>query len=115
MKISRRARGGLVIPLIILIQMNSSPARVAAVAGGLLFAGAVFGGSAGGLSALIALRLLPATEFYGGLSIRFPAFIGATLGAVLLPASSFLLLRRVPLGVSWIGVTLGAMLGGLAG
>jgi drug/metabolite transporter (DMT)-like permease len=37
------------------------------------------------------------------------------LGAPLLPATSWLLLRRVPLGLSFVGTTLGTVLGGVLG
>ena len=47
--------------------------------------------------------------------LGWAAIIGAVLGAPLLPATSWLLLRRVPLGLSFLGTTLGAMAGGIAG
>ncbi|HET7462232.1 MAG TPA: hypothetical protein VFJ82_13330 [Longimicrobium sp.] len=94
--------------------MKSSPGRVAAVTAGLMLAGGLFGGAAAAAGAAIALSITP-VGLYGGMAVTVATLIGGALGAPLLPATSWLLLRRVPLGLSWLGTTLGAVVGGLAG
>lgn len=96
--------------------MNSSPARIAAVTGGLMVAGALLGSVAAVVGAGVAVAVTDGV----GVAVSWPilgwaGIIGAVLGAPLLPATSFLLLRRVPLGLSWLGTTLGTMLGGIPG
>ncbi|HET7234757.1 MAG TPA: hypothetical protein VFJ16_32385 [Longimicrobium sp.] len=94
--------------------MKRSPARVAAVTGGLLLAGAVCGAVAGALGSLVALAGpydhpgVPALLLFGMVA-------GTVIGAPLLPATAWLLLRRVPLGVSFIGTTAGTVLGAWIG
>ncbi|HET7462231.1 MAG TPA: hypothetical protein VFJ82_13325 [Longimicrobium sp.] len=96
--------------------MKSSPARVAAVTGGLMVAGALLGS----LAALIGAGVAVAITHGLGEALNWPilgwaAIIGAVLGAPLLPATAFLLLRRVPLGLAFVGTPPGAAVGGIAG
>ena len=88
--------------------MNRSPARIVAVTGGLLVAGALCGIAAALIAVTIALGLGPYV-------MVLAVTVGGIMGAALLPATSWLLLRRVPLGLSFVGTTLGAMVGGIAG
>lgn len=94
--------------------MSNSPARILAVAAGLMVAGALFGAIAGVVGAAIAVSVtmgLSGAPYVLGMA----AILGAVIGAPLLPATSFLLLRRVPLGMSFVGTTVGTTLGGIAG
>lgn len=90
--------------------------RILAVTGGLMVAGAVFGGIAGatalGIAVALTDRIANAADF--GM-LAFAAWFGAIVGAVAAPAAGWLLLRRVPLGraVGW--TTLGAVTGGIGG
>jgi hypothetical protein len=97
--------------------MKSSPARIAVVTAGLLVAGALFGSIAAAIGATIAVALAGKgfAELYGLTMVGVATLIGGVLGAPLLPATSWLLLRRVPMGRSWLGTTAGAVVGGLAG
>jgi hypothetical protein len=96
--------------------MKSSPTRIAAVTGGLMVAGALLGSLAATIGAGIAVAVTHGVlAAIGWPILGWAAIIGAVLGAPLLPATSFLVLRRVPLGLSFVGTTLGAMLGGIAG
>lgn len=94
--------------------MKSSPARIAAVTAGLLVAGALFGSVAAVIGSTIAVTItelgLPPWEL-----VALAAIIGGVLGAPLLPVTSWLLLRRVPLGLSFVGTTVGTTLGGVIG
>lgn len=96
--------------------MNRSPARIAAVTAGLLVAGGLFGGIAAAIGATVAAFVtFDGLDAYGGMVVAFAALVGASLGAPLLPDTSWVLLRRVPLGLSWLGTTAGAVTGGVAG
>lgn len=96
--------------------MNSSPARVAAVTGGLMVAGGVFGAIAAAVGAAIGVTVIgEGFDPYGRMVIATATLVGGVLGAPLLPATNWLLLRRVPLGVSWLGTTVGAVAGGVLG
>ena len=93
--------------------MKSSPARIAALTTALLVAG----GALGALAAAVGLVIAGAiTEHdFPPLEILAVAMlVGGALGAPLLPATSWLLLRRVPLGLSWLGTTVGTVAGGVA-
>ena len=96
--------------------MNSSPGRILGVTAGLLAAGALFGAVAALVAAGIAVTLThgPAAAISWPI-LGWAAIIGAVLGAPLLPAASFLLLRRVPLGLAFAGTTAGTAVGGIAG
>lgn len=93
-----------------------SPGRIVAVTFGLVVAGAVFGGIAGAVALAISLVL---SQDYGHLResrlFAVAAVIGALLGAVCAPLAGWLLLRQVPLGRAFAGLTVGATLGGVAG
>jgi hypothetical protein len=88
--------------------------RIALVSAGLMVAGALFGGIAGGLAVLgfllweggglQVLREMPGALLYGGVP-------GAVLGAVLGPVAAWLLMRHVPLGLAVAGTTLGSLAG----
>ena len=96
--------------------MKSSPGRIVGVTAALLACGAVFGGVAAVLAALLAFTITegPASGFlFDALSIA--GVIGALLGGVLLPAACWLLLRRVPLGLAFVGTVLGTVAGGVLG
>lgn len=94
--------------------MNSSPARVAAVTGGLMVAGGLLGAIAAAMGAAIAVTITDRALAPFAV-VAWAAIIGGVLGAPLLPATSFLLLRRVPLGMSFVGTTLGTAAGGIVG
>src|SRR5207237_501925 len=53
------------------------------------------------------------TDLLGG--VRSAGLVGAELGAVCAPLIAWLLLRYVPLGRAFLGLTIGTILGGLAG
>jgi len=96
--------------------MSSSPARVAALTGVLMVAG----GLLGAIAAVVGAGIAVAVTHGLAAAISWPilgwaAIIGAVLGAPLLPATSFLLLRRVPLGLSFVGTAAGTVVGAVAG
>lgn len=97
------------------IVVRPSPGRVALVTAGLSVAGAAFGGFSG--AAAFNLVIISQSGFHlGDLAISIiPGVIGAGLGAVLAPMAGWGLLRRVPLGRAFMGLTLGTILGGIAG
>lgn len=92
------------------------PRRILAVTAGLVAFGAAAGAIAGALVAMVAIAIslgpLEALDFD---LLGFGATLGAPLGAVLLPASGWLLMRRVPLGRAMLGTTLGTIAGGVMG
>ena len=93
-----------------------SPRRIVAVTLGLSAAGAVFGGLAGSASLGVALVLSEGVAGFKGLRVlAIPGVIGAVLGSVCAPLAGWLLLRRVPLGRAFAGLTVGTIVGGLAG
>lgn len=90
--------------------------RIAAVTLGLAVAGALFGGAAGAV-ALAAVNLMR-HGLQGGFDPQIlggVAMVGAGLGAVLLPAAGWLLMRQVPIGKALLGTTVGTLLGAWAG
>jgi len=90
--------------------------RILAVTAGLVAFGAVAGAIAGALVALLAIALsLGPLEALDLDLIGFGATLGAPLGAVLLPAAGWLLMRRVPLGRAMLWTTVGTIGGGLVG
>lgn len=92
-----------------------SPARTVGVTLGLTGAGALCGGFAGAAGLALAL-LIEAPFGRAPLGIYlFAAGVGAPLGALLAPLASWLLLRRVPVGRSFLRLTLGTIVGGVAG
>ncbi|HEY6853734.1 MAG TPA: hypothetical protein VI139_05775, partial [Gemmatimonadales bacterium] len=73
-------------------------------------------GAAGAAALGLALILTDGVTAFTELGVVVvPAAIGAGLGAVLAPSAGWLLLRRVPLGRAFAGLTIGTVLGGLAG
>ncbi|HYK09288.1 MAG TPA: hypothetical protein VEV39_00640 [Gemmatimonadales bacterium] len=94
---------------------RADPGRVALVTLGLSLAGTVFGGFAG--AAAFGIAIVTHGGFHlGDLVISvIPGIIGAGLGAVLAPLAGWALLRRVPLGRAFFGLTVGTILGGIAG
>ena len=83
---------------------------------GLSLAGATFGAVAGVVALAISLllsgefRLLGEPRLYA-----VAATLGVMLGAVCAPLAGWLLLRYVPLGRAFGGVTIGAIVGGVLG
>lgn len=94
--------------------MKSSPTRAAAVTGALLVAGALFGSIAAALGSAIAVSITERALAPFPV-VAWAAIIGGVLGAPLLPVTSWLLLRRVPLGLSFVGTTVGTTVGGIVG
>jgi hypothetical protein len=93
-----------------------SPGRAVAVTIGLSVAGAAFGAVAGATALAIALLWSEGLGLFSASRILLlPALIGAVLGAVCAPLAGWLLLRHVPLGRAFGGLTLGATIGGLVG
>src|SRR5687768_2037857 len=90
--------------------------RIIAVTAGLLGAGAAAGALAGIAALLIAL-------WVSGLGVTgseiemlgFVALVGGLFGGVLLPATAWIFLRRVPLGLALLGTLLGTIVGGVLG
>jgi len=92
--------------------------RIFAVTVGLLASGAV----AGALAAAAALMIALAASGDGvrlsqmdGEIFATVAMIGALFGGVLLPATAWIFLRRVPLGLAVLGTLVGTILGGSLG
>jgi len=79
------------------------------MAGGALF-GAVAAVLAFVAASLLTDDFVMATE---PVALLFAALCGAIVGAPLLPATGFLLLRRVPLGLSIAGTMVGTVVGGV--
>jgi len=93
-----------------------SPGRIVAVTIGLAVAGAAFGGIAGVLVLGTISVLTPGFEAFGEpLLFAVAATLGALLGAGCAPLAGWLLLRRVPLGRAFRGLTLGTIAGGVLG
>lgn len=90
--------------------------RILAVTAGLVVFGAATGAIAGALVAMLAVAIKwgPVEAADLGLAAVGATF-GAPLGAVLLPAAGWLLMRRVPLGRAMLGTMLGTIAGGLLG
>ena len=95
----------------------SRPIRIVLVTLGLCAAGGVFGALAAAaafLLAVVAIGKLPELS-YDPQVLAWVAAVGAVFGGVLLPATGWLLLRRVPLGLAVLGTVAGTVLGGAAG
>jgi hypothetical protein len=83
---------------------------------GLSVAGAGFGAVAAVAALGIAFVLSGGLADFGPLRMWIaPAFIGAVLGAVCAPLAGWILLRHVPLGRAFGGLTLGTIVGGVVG
>src|SRR5688572_6079865 len=87
--------------------MEKSPARVLGVTAALLACGAVFGALAAVVAAAVAFNITdgPPFSLYAEIYV-IAAVVGAAMGGVLLPAACWLLLRRVPLGLAFLGTVL---------
>ena len=93
-----------------------SPSRVIGVTLGLSVAGIAFGGVAGAVAVGAILVVETGLPIAGDPRILlFAGGIGAVLGSVCAPLAGWLLLRRVPLGRAFGGLTLGTIVGGIAG
>jgi hypothetical protein len=94
--------------------MKGNRTRAFAVTGGLLLAGAICGSVAAltgfSIVSLLVWRVAPPL-----IAWFVVAAGGAILGAPLLPATGWLLMRRVPLWLSFVGTTAGAVIGGVLG
>ena len=92
-----------------------SAGRILMVTLGLAVAGALLGAVAGVFT--LATCLIVAGDFE---HLKMPLFfaaatLGAMVGAACVPPAWWLLLQRVPLGRAFGGLTLGAIVGGVAG
>ena len=93
-----------------------TPGRVIAVTLGLLAAGMGCGAVAGATAlAVIAALARDSRPFDDPILFAVAGTLGAMVGAVCMPVSWWLLLRRVPLGRALGGLTLGATAGGIVG
>lgn len=93
-----------------------SPARAMAVTAGLSATGAMLGAAAGATALGIVLALSDGVHALRELSIlAIPGVLGGALGAVCAPLAGWLLLRHIPLGRAFRGLTIGTILGGVAG
>jgi hypothetical protein len=98
----------------------SRPTRIVLITLALIVAGAICGGIAGALALALGVAIADrpnanvdiATDLW---LLRFPAYVGAVLGAVALPSVAWLLLRRVSLGRAIMGSVLGTVVGGALG
>jgi len=88
-------------------------ARIVSVSLGLIGAGFIFGALAGG-SAFSTVLLIEGDGISLG-AFGIGAIYGAPLGAVTAPLLSWLLLRRVPLGLMFLVCSIGTMIGAIAG
>lgn len=80
---------------------------------GLVGAGATFGACAGGTA--LALALLITEHDASSFGFILGAILGTPLGAVVGPTVSLTLLRRVPLGRVFLGLSVGTVVGGVLG
>ena len=93
-----------------------SPSRVIGVTLGLSAAGIAFGAVAGAAALGAVLVLEQGLPLAADPRVfLFAGALGAALGAMCAPLAGWLLLRRVPLGRAFAGLTLGTILGGVAG
>jgi hypothetical protein len=87
--------------------------RVALVTVGLTVAGAALGALAAGVGGALFAHALFDVPLLDPSVWLFVSGAGALCGLVLLPMVAWLLLRAVPLGRAFVGVTWGALVGGL--
>ncbi|MBI2378435.1 MAG: hypothetical protein HYV07_30835 [Deltaproteobacteria bacterium] len=103
---------------------KSRAPRILAVTAGLAVAGAIFG-SIAVILAVGCMELVSAISAnlrgtdYSSSNLHHVltvgAVFGAPLGAVLAPVAGWALLRYVPLGKAFVGLTVGATIGGVVG
>jgi len=89
--------------------------RIVLVALGLMLSGAVLGGLAAAMALLIGAVLTEANFSWDWGIFAVAAIVGALFGGVLLPLTGFVLLRRVPLGLTLGGTVMGTVVGGAVG
>jgi hypothetical protein len=92
------------------------PGRLIAVTIGLSLAGAGFGALAGAMVLITSVLLSRGADAVTDpIILVLGAMPGAILGAACAPVAGWLLLRRVPLGRAFGGLTIGTVLGGVLG
>jgi hypothetical protein len=91
--------------------------RILAVTLGLTLTGAIVGAVFGGIILLGWVAVMNRHGYPASVAdlFAFGAMFGAVIGAVLAPISSWVLLRRVPLGRAIGGAAIGTALGAIAG
>jgi hypothetical protein len=90
-------------------------ARIVTVTVGLAASGALFGAMAGVLALVLGLTVTGGLELLtSAWVLQIPAYFGAVIGALGLPAVAWLLLRNVPLGRAIAGSVVGTVIGGAA-
>ena len=91
--------------------------RIVAVTAGLLVAGAIAGALAADAAMAIALAVTDGPGALRGTGEGFfiVTVVGALFGGVLLPATAWIFLRRVALGLALLGTVLGTIAGGVVG
>jgi MFS family permease len=89
--------------------------RCLAVTLGLMVAGALLGGIAGGAGLLLATLVTFSFRARDRLDYYFATYIGALIGTVMAPVVGGLLLRRTPLGKAIAWTVVGTIAGGVAG
>jgi hypothetical protein len=93
-----------------------TPGRVLTVTLGLLLAGIGCGAVAGAVAlAIVSLIRQEYRPFSDPILFAVAATLGAMVGALCIPVAWWLLLQRVPLRRALIGLTMGAIAGGVAG
>ena len=90
--------------------------QILAITTGLFVFGAVAGGLAGAVVAVLVILITEGPrEAFDLELVQVGLLFGAPLGAVLLPLAGWLLMRRVPLGRAALWTMVGTILGGLVG
>lgn len=96
--------------------MKRSPVRVLGVTAALLACGALLGALAAVITGIVAFGTSEGLEMALDPEVLLiTGIFGAILGGVLLPAACWTLLRRVPLGLAFLGTLLGTVAGGVLG
>lgn len=93
-----------------------APLRAVTATLGLSAAGALCGATAGTIAFAIVVILSQGFTFFSdGVILELASAAGAVAGAVGAPLIAWLLLRYVPLGRAFLGLTLGTIAGGVTG
>ncbi|HEU4557112.1 MAG TPA: hypothetical protein VFS20_04655 [Longimicrobium sp.] len=96
--------------------MKRSPVRIVGVTAALLACGALLGALAAVITGIVAFGTTEGLEMALDPEVlTLLGVFGALLGGVLLPAACWTLLRRVPLGLAFVGTLLGTVVGGVLG